>query len=171
MAAGGLAAAVQQLGPDEAVERLAQLVLRHSARGGKAFVGELPPQYRRELRDGACRAQPVEARHERVLQRVRDRDGAGPARALEDRLGQLFREQRHAVALLDQAGEQLARQAAAGHARHQRLRVATAEPVEPALQHWNAGRAGRDELGPRRQDDEYALLREPLQQQAEQVER
>ena len=95
------------------------------------------------LRHLLDRLQPVEPRHQRVVQRGRDRQRAQGAvqvigvrrlaqRArFEDRLGHLLDEQRHAVGPRGDLVEQRLGQAlAAGDARDDRLRRRAREPVQ-----------------------------------------
>jgi len=70
---GRRAALEDQLGRDEAGERGFQLALGKAAHSTQQWVRELASDRRTGLRHQPHRRQPVEPRHQRVLQRRRDR--------------------------------------------------------------------------------------------------
>ncbi len=85
-------------------------------------VGEVASKNRADLRDLARRAEPIEARGERLLQGRRDRLHAALLAALQQEARHLLDEQRHAAGALAHAfdhflGERMARRDLADHAR------------------------------------------------------
>ena len=62
-----------QLGALQLLQRIIQLLLRHSGDGADQLVGELPPERRADLRHLARRRQAIEPRQQRGLERRRDR--------------------------------------------------------------------------------------------------
>ena len=118
-----------------------------------------------DLQDFARRAEPVDARHQRSLQRGRDRQLLHrllehvavlvlvQLLAFEHRFGQLLDEQRHAVGALDDLVEKLRRQRfAAGDVLDQRRARALREPVE--RQHGDMRLAGPRRLEIRSEGDD-----------------
>ena len=116
------AAAEDQLGGDQLVERGLQLRLRPVGDRGEQRVGELAADRGADLRDLLHRREAVEAGQQRVVQRRRDRERRQRAGQLvvvarvreqarfEHRLGQLLDEQRHAVGLGHDLRRDLVRQ-------------------------------------------------------------
>ncbi len=139
---------VHELGVDElgeGVVELGPIELRHRH---QQLLAETPPDGRRELGDLLDRRQPVEARHERVLQRCRYRQrrqravegvaiaGIVEQSGLEHGLGQLLDEKRHAVGLLNDLIEQLVGQRlAAGDLENHVRGLAAAETVQRDHRH------------------------------------
>jgi hypothetical protein len=178
------ALAEDQLGVGQLVERRTELVrvqLRHRA---EQLEREPPPDRRRSLRDLPHRRQTIEARHQRILHRGRDRQGrdrsgelvavAGETQeaGFEDRLGQLFDEQRHAVGLLEDLVEDLpGQQLVAADPFDQSRALAPVEPVEPQLGDVLPPDPRRGELGPKAQEHHRRQRPHPLDQQIEQLER
>ena len=94
------AAREHQLGHGQLRQGLVQRRLRQVGDRRQQPAAELAPDHRGGLRHVLHVGQPVEAGHERVVQRARDRErrGVGLGEAgLQHRLGQLLDEQRHAV--------------------------------------------------------------------------
>src|SRR5262249_13816067 len=110
-----------QLGADQPIERPPQLRLVEGGQRRNQLVGELAANTCADLRHYFGPAETVEAGHERVLQRRRDRQrkyrcskfelavGLSQVARFEDRLGQFLEEQRYAVGLIQDPIEQLNR--------------------------------------------------------------
>ena len=137
------AAAKDQFGLDQLTHRFGELALRESSERGDGAMVEAAADDRRGLRHLLHRLQPIEPRHQRVVQRRRDRQRAQRAvqvirvRALaqharfDDRLGHLLDEQRHAVGLRGDLVEQRLGQAlAVGDAGDDRLGRCATKPVQ-----------------------------------------
>ncbi len=150
-----------EFGAHQVVERRGELRLGHLQHLGEQAQRELAADQRADLRDLLGRREPVEARHQRVLQGRRDREQRQRAlqpvavgRVLEqarlhDGLGQLLDEQRDAVGLADDLGQHLGRQRlAAGHRADQRHRLLLAEPVQREARQVRRVAPGRHVFGP-----------------------
>ena len=144
-AVGGLgrsAAAEDQLGSDQLVERGAQMLFRPIGDRRKQLVRELAADDRPDLGDLLDRREAVEAGHQRVVKRRRDRErrqwagqlvavaGVREQARFQHRLGQLLDEQRHAVG---------ARHDLVQHLAGQRLAAGDAQRPSPRP---GAGRGG-----------------------------
>jgi len=120
------AAAIDQPGLDQLVERAGELARRQGRNGLQQLVGEAPPERAPHLRRLARRLQAVQAGEERGLQRLRDdqiRERSlhrpatvplGQDAALQHRLGELLDEERHAVGARQDRLEHVAWQRATG---------------------------------------------------------
>ena len=101
---GGQATAIDQLGIDQAGHGLIERRFRHTRDCGEQLVAKSSAQGGCQLRHFLDRRQAVQARHQRVMKRIRDghgRQGAGQLVAIvaldqdphfQDRLGELFDE-------------------------------------------------------------------------------
>ena len=175
---GGLwrrAAAIDQAGGDQLVERAAELALVERGHRGEQFVGEGAAERGAELGDGLGAGQPVEPRHQRVLQAGRnlELDRLDIVRvALEQRPGDLLDEQRHAVGLADDLLDDRGRQGPrAGDLGDERQAPPAVEPLEPDRQHMGIARPGRIEARPEGDHDEDRQGLGALDQPAEQGQR
>ena len=77
-------------------------------------VREAAPDHRADLRHLARRAEPVEPRHQRLLQRRRDRLDAALLAALQQKPRHFLDEQRHAAGARGDVLDHVARQRVAG---------------------------------------------------------
>ena len=151
MALGGVPRAKQQLGLDQPGERVLQHLIGQPGDRRQQFVGKLAADRGADLQHLARRAEPVDARHQRGLQRGRNGEllhRLVELFALEHRLGQFLDEQRHAVGALDDLLEQRLRQRlAAGDVLDHRHALAPAEAVERHGGDVRLARPGRLEVG------------------------
>src|SRR5208282_4707785 len=125
-----------QLGINKLPQRPTQLALRTRGYGSQQLVGEFSADYRGCLRHLFRAREPVEPRHQRVLQtrgngeRITSGFFAQQS-ALEQALGQFLDEQRNAVGTLDDAVEDFGRQTfAAGDAVDESGCVAPRQSVQ-----------------------------------------
>jgi hypothetical protein len=79
---GRAAAAKHELGADQLIEPAFQLLLRPVGDCGDELVGELAADHGADLGEFLDRGQPVEARHQRIVQVRRDRKRRQRARKL-----------------------------------------------------------------------------------------
>ena len=105
------AVAEDQLRSDQLVETRAQLILGPVGDRGEQRMGKLAADHRPELRHLLHRGEAVEPRHQRIVQRCRNRERRQRARkfvviarvgqktGFHHRLGQLLDEQRRAIGL------------------------------------------------------------------------
>ena len=127
----------------QADQRVLQHRVRQAGDGGQDSIGKIASDGRADLQHLARGTEPVDPRHQRGLQRRRNRQvlcrliehvviaGFVQSLALEHRLGQLFDEQRHAVGALDDLIEQSGRQfLSAGYMIDQHGPLALRQPVE-----------------------------------------
>ena len=136
-------------------------------------VGEAAADHRADLRHLARRAEPVEPRHQRLLQRRRNRlDAAALLAALQQQPRHFLDEQRHAAGAGGDILHHVARQRmAGGKLRHHLLHLAAIERRERDGAVMRAHAPGRTELGPRRRHDEQRRQRAALGDAAQHVER
>ncbi len=173
-----------ELRPQQLLEGTLQRRVVQRRDGGKQLVGELAPDCRRRLRDVLYRAQPIEARHERIVQgrgngQSRQRAGQHVGVGLlfeesgfEDGLGQLLDKQRHAVGLLDDLIAHLVgKRLAAQHLFHHRVGEPAAEAVEIERGDVRVIRPGRREFRARGDEGEDPVRADLLDLHGEQVER
>ena len=166
------------------VERALQLVLGQPGDRFEQLVGELAADHRRDLRYVLDRDQPVEARHQRILQGRRDRQpvepaGQDPAIApigqeirIQHRLGQLLDEQRHALGLgHDLVGERCGQGLVRRHLRHQRGALPLAERRQRECREPRAAGMRRCRLRSRRDDHEDRQGGDPVDQQLQKLHR
>ena len=152
--------------------------------GVEQRIGEFAPDRGADLRDFLDRRQPVEPRHQRILQRRGDRQRrqrAVEAIALavldqqpgfQHGLGQFLDEQRHAVGLGDDLRHHFGRQlAAAGHALDQGLGLAAVEPAERHRGDVGQALPGRLEFRPEGDQQQHRQTPDPLDREIEQFER
>ena len=121
---------VHEVGAEEAVERDVEVRLAHGRYGRQQLVGEFPADSRSDLRHFLHGDEPVEPRHQRVVQSRRDPQAVhGPGELvagarvhdqwrLHHRLRELLDEQRDAVALVHDLPDQRLGQGLAAHAAH-----------------------------------------------------
>ena len=181
---GHRAAAEQKLRLDQLGQRLLERHLAEGREGRQQLVAEHAPERRGQLGDLLHRRELVEARHQRIVQRGRDRQrrqraGQHVAVAridqqvrLQDRLGQLLDEQRHAVGPGDDLLDHLERQRlAAGDALDHGGRLTMAQPAERERADVRIAAPGRREVGPKdhHQQDRQAL--DPIDDLLEQLDR
>jgi hypothetical protein len=158
---GRQAAAEDQLGVHQLIERTSQTILVQGTHGGQQIVRELTPNCGTDLGHLLDPGEAVEARHERILQGRRDGErrqragkrvmvaGIGEQARFQDGLGQLLDEQRDAVCLGEDLVEDLMGQRlAAGHRLDQRLPVAAGQARQRQLHDVGMAGPGRAELGP-----------------------
>jgi hypothetical protein len=99
----------------ELFQRRLQRRIIHSGDVVKQSIGEAAADDRADLRHFARRAEPVEPRHQRLLQRRRDRlDAAASLAALQQEPGDFLDEQRHAAGARGDVLDHVARQRVAG---------------------------------------------------------
>jgi hypothetical protein len=136
--------------------------------GRKQRVRKLTPDRCANLRCAAYRGQPVEPRHQQVMQARRDRERQrfpveyvairllAQQAALQNALGQFLDEQWHAVGAVDDLGDDLIGQClAAGDPLDQHCPVMTVEAIEHQHRHLRLARPGRLELGPEGHDQQH----------------
>ena len=83
--------------------------------GIQHLAAEFAPEHRRELRDGLCLSQAVESREQRIVQargnhHLRHGGADGGVTRLDDRLGEFFDIEGHAVGLLDDPAQYIRRE-------------------------------------------------------------
>ena len=131
-------------------------------------MGELAADGGADLRDLLYRRQPVEAGHQRILQRRGYRQrwqrpvqleaiaAVDQHAALQHRLGQLLDEQRHAIGLGDDLLEHLVgKRLLLGHGGHHHRALAPSEPVECQRAGMGVVAPGRLEFGPCRYQHQH----------------
>ena len=104
----------QNVGLGEPFQRRLQRRLLHARHRAQQRIGEAAPDHRADLRHLARRAEPVEPRHQRLLQRRRDRLDAALLTALQKQPRHLLDEQRHAAGARGDVVDHLLRQRVAG---------------------------------------------------------
>jgi hypothetical protein len=145
-----------QAGIDEPLERVLEPFFSEFRDRNCQFVGEFAADRGADLGNSLCRrAEPVEPRHQRRLQRRRHteprrghRRGNLPAAlgtGFEHRLGHLLDEERHSVRALDDLGDHIRRQqgGVADEPLDHRRTVAPPEPVQRDHRHMRLTRPGR----------------------------
>jgi len=181
---GRRAALEHQFGGDEASEGDVQLVLGETGDSTQQRVGELASDSRADLRHEPHRRQAVEPRHQRGVERRRDRKRRqcpieqiairllAQQTALQDALGQFFDKQRHAIGALDDLGDDLIWQRpAAGDLLDQSSTLAPVQAIEGQHRHLRLTGPGRLELGAERHDQQHRQIRSPLDYKVEQLAR
>ena len=155
----------EEFGAHQFDQSLAQFGFGHGRDGVDQLVGKLAAQRGRKLGDVTHRGEPVQPRHERVLQGGGNRQaarfgGAVLRRAVagaqvvrfEHHFGQLFHEQRDAVRLdRDLLHQCRGQRPAPGHVLHHDRDVLARQAVQHDLGHVRAQRPRRAEVGPVRQ--------------------
>ena len=138
-----LASTRSQLGGNEAREDVDKCCLAHHLDLGEQFVTELASDDCTDLRDSLDRRDAVQARHQRVAQRLRDRNAEERAgidvaiplidqvAGLDDRLGQLLHEERDTVRLGDDLLDKVIRKRfPGGQVRYELLALCRRQPCE-----------------------------------------
>ena len=157
---GAVVAPMHKLRAHQVVERIGQLGRRQAQHRVQQSSRELAPDHRAYLRYLLGRRQIVQSRHQRILQRRRDRQGwQWPAQAvatgccvqqarLEHRFGQFLYEQRNAVGLADDLGQHFVGQRlATGDRTDQFGCLALAEAVQCQPRQIGRVAPGRHVLG------------------------
>ncbi len=169
---------VQQPGLHEGGERAVQLGGRQAGDLGEQPVGEAAADGGGEAGDAARRPQPVQARHQRVLQGVRHphqvRPGlrGGRVHRLEHRLGHLLDEERDAVAALDDLAHHRLGQAGAGvEVGADPLGLAAGQAGELDVGDVRLAQPGRCRVRPRGHQDQPAFPRGECDGALQQVQR
>src|SRR5271154_4855419 len=154
---------------DEAVQRLIQCALAKLAdRRSQKLVGEFTADRRAGLCDlFGCRAQSIEAGQQRCVQCCRNSqrgswyrgDHTAIGISLEHRLRHLLDKQRHAVAVLDDLGDDIGWQGrlVACHALNQCRDVCAAEAAESQCRHFWLPDPWREELWSQGQDQQHLV--------------
>ena len=168
---GGAAMPVDDLGLHQAIELGVQLGVRQAGGRGEQRRPELAADRGSRLHDDVVAAEPIEACHQQVLQRLGNghrRPVVGECRRcgresvphsclteasrLHERLGQLLDEERHAVGALDDALDERRRQLFhAGAAPDHLADLRPRQVIEGDLRDAPAG-PGRRELGTEGED-------------------
>ena len=132
---------------------------------------ELPADDGGDLRDLARLAEAVQACHQRILERCRHR-GAVLARGFQHAFRQFLREQRHAVGLGDDRGNDFRRQAVrGGNAGDQRRAFGAAQSAQRQQSRMGPRQPGRCEIRPRHDDGKQARLRDTVRYARQHFER
>ena len=147
-------------------------------------MAELAPDAGGRLRHFLDRLQPVQPRHQAVMQRGGDGDGAErsiqnqPVAVLfqragfKDRLGQFLDKQRHAVgALRDDLHDLVRQRLAVGQLGDDVPDLILAQPVQRKARHDGMPAKAILEAGTRRGEDHDRLIGDPIQQQVQQLQR
>ena len=136
------------------------------------LVGEAAADHRADLRHLARRAEPVEPRHQRLLQRRRDGLDAALLAALQQKPRHLLDEQRHAAGARGDVVHHLrGERMAGGKLRHHVAHLRAIERRERDRAVMRAHAPGRPELRPRRRHDEERRQRAALGDAAQHIER
>ncbi|MGY3123840.1 hypothetical protein ACVWXQ_007777 [Bradyrhizobium sp. S3.14.4] len=171
--AGRMAAAHDQPGLLQMIERGLDLLRRRIGDRVQRRVGELATDGGADLRDALERSHPVQPRHQRVGEGRRDRELPPWARqhvapvplgqevGFENGLGQLFQEQRHAVGLDDDLLDHLLGKLAARDALDQRRAQLPAQAVQHQRGDVRMRVPARLEFGARGDDDKDRLVLHP----------
>ena len=110
-------------------------------------------------------------RSSRAISESWQRGGDGGLAGLQDRLGQLLDEQRHAVGARDDGIDRLGRQTVAAEARHNRLDPGATEPVEGQAGDVGVGGERRLLIRPAGQQDQDPGGGDPVEALLDQLER
>src|SRR5262245_56269004 len=177
------AAPVDELRVHELREGVLQRRIGDTRDRRQQLAGEGPAERRGHLRDFLYRRQAVQARHQRLVQRRRDRErrerpGEGVLVALvleyarlQRRLRQLLDEERHAIGSRDGPLEDFIRQRlAAGYRLDQGGAFAAGQASECDAGDVRTIAPGRLELWPKRTHEEHSGRRYPLDQVFQQLE-
>ena len=173
-----------QAGGRQPLERRVELRRRQARHRGNQRVGEFASDRGADLRHVLGRGEPVEARHQRGLQRRRYRERRQRSvehvavrhltqqPALEQRAGQFLDEQRHAVGvrenlLDDGVGQRLV----PGDAGNDAGAVAAAKAAQRHHRHMRLADPGRLELRPDRDDQQHRQVGGAGNRSVEQIER
>ena len=171
------AALVEQLVDHQLTETALQHFFLDPGQGTDHVIGKLAPQHGAQLCHFTQPRRPIEPRHQRILQCLRDvqlrqraREHVGLAAGLEhpraeNRLGQLLDVERHAVGFGDDMIDHLAGQRpAAGEMTDHRLDLRPLQAVERDRRHVRALRPGRRQFRPIGRDDQHRRGRRLLDQ-------
>ena len=174
----------QEFGAHQFGQSLAQFGLGHGRHGFDQLVGKLAAQRGCKLGDVPHRGEPVQPRHERVLQGGRNRQAARLGWAVfrgaagtqivrfEHHFGQLFDEQGDAIGLdRDLLHQRRGQRPAPGHVLHHDRDVLARQAVQHDLGHVRAQRPRRAEVGPVRQQQQQPGAWRMFDEQAEEFER
>ncbi len=167
-------AGVDQLGLHQPGERRLQLGVREARCGPDEPVGELPADRRRDLGHLLGGPQPIEPRHQGVLEGRGDR--ARRSRLvplfLQHRLGELFDEERHPVgAEGDRLHQLVEARGASRDAGHHLAHVAATQATEGHVRLMRQQGPRGPELRPSRAEDQHGRRLAPLDQHPQQLER
>ena len=178
------AAAKDQFGIDQLTHRVGELALRESSERGDGAMVEAAADDRGGLRHLFHRLQPIEPRHQRVVQRRWDRQRAQRAvevirvRALaqharfDDRLRHLLDEQGHAIGLRgDLVDQRLGQALAVGDAGDDRLGRRATKPVQCQPRDDRMAPEGRDKGRACGDQHEHTRALDAIQREFDQLQR
>ncbi|MGY3079780.1 hypothetical protein ACVWZZ_006188 [Bradyrhizobium sp. LM6.10] len=172
-----MAAAHDQPGLLQMIERGLDLLGGRIGDRVQRLVREFAADGGADLRDPLERPHPVQSRHQRVRQRRGDRELPPRARqhvapvplgqevGFQNRLGQLFQKQRHAVGLDDDLLDDLLGKLASRHALDQRRAQLPAQPVQHQRRNVRMGAPARLEFGARCHDHQDRPVLCPVDQE------
>ena len=155
-----LAVGVDQIRRGQLRERGIERARRHRRDRGKQTIREFAPDGGADLRDLLDRREPVETRHQRVVQGHRNRGNGDRLKhvilarvvehpGFEDRLGHFLDKQGNPVGLADDDLRNLGGKAlAVRQAGEHRADLILAQPLEPQHRHMGSVQPRREEIRP-----------------------